>query len=85
MTSTSWKQFIVDLVRIKQQLAEVDTEGLWEHRLPAVAATEAELAAMEAHIGERGSTPPIGTSSCTPTAGPPSTRPSTSFQGRLPV
>jgi len=52
VTSTSWKQVIVDLVGIKQKLAEVDTEGLWEQRLPAVAATEAELAAVEAHIGE---------------------------------
>ncbi|MDQ6798295.1 MAG: SMI1/KNR4 family protein [Actinomycetota bacterium] len=52
MTSTNWKQVIVDLVLLKQKLAEVDTEGLWEYHLPAVAATEAELAVVEAHIGE---------------------------------
>jgi len=47
-----WKQRIVDLVLVKQKLAEVDTRGLWEHRLPAVAATEAKLRTVEAHIGE---------------------------------
>jgi len=52
VTSTNWKQVIVDLVLLKQKLAEVDTEGLWEHHLPAVAATEAELASVEAHMGE---------------------------------
>ena len=35
-----WRPHIVEMVLIKQADAEADTHGLWEHRLPAVAATE---------------------------------------------
>jgi hypothetical protein len=49
---TDWKQRIVELVLVKQKLAELDTKGLWQYRLPAVAATEAKLRAVEAHLGE---------------------------------
>lgn len=49
---TDWKRRIVELVFVKQKLAELDTKGLWQHRLPAVAASEAKLIAVEAHLGE---------------------------------
>lgn len=49
---TDWKKRIVELVLVKQKLAELDAEGLWEHRLPAVAATEAKLRDVETHLGE---------------------------------
>ena len=49
---TDWEQRIVELVQVKQKLAELDTKGLWEFRLPAAAATEPKLLAAEAHVGE---------------------------------
>jgi hypothetical protein len=50
--SVDWKQRIVELALVKQRLAEVDPRGLWPHHLPAVAATDARLGAVEAHFGE---------------------------------
>lgn len=47
-----WKLRIVELVRIKQAIDDLDTKHLWEYRLPAVAATESELRAVEDHLGE---------------------------------
>jgi hypothetical protein len=52
MPDIDWKARIVELVLVKQRLHEVDREGLWEHRLPAVAATPAELQAAETALGE---------------------------------
>jgi hypothetical protein len=47
-----WKLQIAQLVSIKQALADVDTEGLWENRLPRVAASEDELKAVENNLRE---------------------------------
>jgi hypothetical protein len=47
-----WKQRIAVMALVKQKLAEVDTEGLWEYRLPRVAASQERLAQVEAHLGE---------------------------------
>jgi hypothetical protein len=52
MEPTDWKQRIVQMVLVKQRLAALDTKGLWEHRLPALAATEAMVLAVEGHLGE---------------------------------
>lgn len=52
MDRADWKQRIVELVLVKQKLAELDTKGLWQYRLPAVAASEPRLNAVEAHLGE---------------------------------
>lgn len=49
---TGWKERTVELVLVKQQLVELDTQGLWQHHLPTVAASEAKLKAVEAHLGE---------------------------------
>jgi SMI1 / KNR4 family (SUKH-1) len=49
---TDWKKSIVELVLVKQRLAELDTIGLWPYRLPAVAATETKIRAVEANLGE---------------------------------
>jgi hypothetical protein len=38
-------------VYVKQRLADADTTGLWEYKLPALAATELQLRAVELHIG----------------------------------
>lgn len=48
----SWKERIVELVIVKQTIDELDASGLWEYRLPAVAATAAQLEAVEAALGE---------------------------------
>jgi hypothetical protein len=50
--AVNWKERIVELVIIKQTINELDTEGLWEYRLPRVAATPAQLEAVEAALGE---------------------------------
>jgi hypothetical protein len=47
-----WKQRIGVMALVKQKLAEVDTEGLWEHHLPRVAASEERLREVEEHLGE---------------------------------
>jgi SMI1-KNR4 cell-wall len=52
MEMTDWKQRIVELVLVKQKLAELDTKGLWQYRLPSVAATEGKLKSVEARLGE---------------------------------
>ena len=46
-TSIEWKRRIVQLVQVKQRLADVDTQKLWDYRLPGVAADEEQLAAVE--------------------------------------
>jgi hypothetical protein len=52
MDRADWKQRIAVMALVKQKLAEVDTEGLWEHRLPRVAASQERLREVEAHLGE---------------------------------
>lgn len=47
----NWKEEIVKLVYIKQQIAERDLRHLWPHHLPEVAATRAEISAAEAALG----------------------------------
>jgi hypothetical protein len=51
MEPTDWKQYIIELILVKQKLADLDTKGLWPHSLPAVAASEARLAEVETHLG----------------------------------
>lgn len=52
MVEGDWKSRIVELVFVKQALREADREDLWPHHLPGIAATEAQLLAVEARIGE---------------------------------
>jgi len=52
VSSLGWKQRIVDLVAVKQQLADLDARGLWQYCLPHVAATEASLVEVGRQIGE---------------------------------
>lgn len=49
----SWRERIVELVLVKQELSEVDVQRLWEYKLPGLAATASELAKVEAVIGEK--------------------------------
>ncbi len=53
MTCTKgWKDWIAQMALIKEVVAEADHEGLWEHRLPRVGATESQLHAVEQHLAE---------------------------------
>lgn len=52
MDSQAWKLAVVDMVRLLQQMAEVDVDRLWEYHLPELAATPEQLAAVEQHLGE---------------------------------
>jgi hypothetical protein len=47
-----WQQGIVELTAVKREIAALDTGGLWPHYPANPPATEAELAAAEAAIGE---------------------------------
>jgi SMI1-KNR4 cell-wall len=48
-----WRPAIARMVEVKRVLAEVDTDGLWEHHPPRAAATEEDIAAVEARLGLR--------------------------------
>jgi hypothetical protein len=52
MVASEWRSRIVELVLVKQALAEADRKALWAHHLPSVAATDAQLLAVEARLGE---------------------------------
>ena len=45
-----WRREIVRLARIKEEIQASDKSGLWEYRLPGVAATPDELAEVEEHL-----------------------------------
>ena len=47
-----WQKSVAETVMIKQVMQDLDTCRLWEYRLPKVAATEEELLAVEARLGE---------------------------------
>lgn len=47
----NWKDEIVKLVYVKQELAKVDKTGLWPHRLPAVATDRLHIAEIEKLLG----------------------------------
>ncbi|MGH9139338.1 MAG: SMI1/KNR4 family protein [Acidimicrobiales bacterium] len=50
--AVNWRERIVELGVVKQTIDELDTTGLWEYRLPGVAATAAQLEAVEDALGE---------------------------------
>lgn len=52
MADLDWTSRIAELVFVKRSLVEADRNGLWPHHLPGLAATDAELLAAEARIGE---------------------------------
>ena len=45
-----WKRELVIAHLVKQKIAEVDVEGLWENTLPEVASTEEQLLALESEL-----------------------------------
>jgi len=48
----TWKQRIVQLVYIKQTISDLDSKGIWQYRLPGLAADEEKLQAVERLLGE---------------------------------
>ncbi len=46
-----WKRELVIAHLVKQKIAEVDVERVWEHTLPEVAASEEQLRSLEAQLG----------------------------------
>lgn len=46
-----WKRELVIVHFVKQKIAEVDVDRLWENTLPEVAATEEQLRSLEARLG----------------------------------
>ena len=51
MMSQDWKDRIVVMVYVKQELMKLDVEGLWPHHFPELAASEEELRRVEASLG----------------------------------
>lgn len=52
MEPADWNDRIGVMALVKQRLAEVDTERLWEYHPPRAAASEERLQEVEAHLGE---------------------------------
>ena len=46
-----WKRELVIAHLVKQKIAEVDSDHLWENTLPGVAASEDQLRSLEARLG----------------------------------
>ena len=53
MESIAWKRSVVEMVRVLQQMSQLDTEHLWEYHLPEVAATAAYIEKVEHSLEER--------------------------------
>ena len=52
MDSLAWRHLVVEMVKVLQEMSQVDTEHLWEYHLPGLAATSEQLAAIEIKLGE---------------------------------
>lgn len=48
---TDWPTRIVELVRVKERIARLDTDGIFPYTLPAVAAPNSRIDDFEAHTG----------------------------------
>jgi hypothetical protein len=51
--SKQWKERIVTMVYVKQELMKLDVEQIWPHHLPELAAKEETLKETEAYLGFR--------------------------------
>ncbi len=48
-----WRDLIVTMVYVKQELMKLDMDGIWPHHLPEVAASDEALMKTEAYLGFR--------------------------------
>ena len=48
-----WRDRIVAMVYVKQELMKLDVDGIWPHHLPELAASDESLRKTEAHLGFR--------------------------------
>jgi hypothetical protein len=46
-----WKNNIVKMICVKQQLMKLDINGLWHHHFPEAAATEGQIKSVEDKLG----------------------------------
>ena len=53
MMNEDWRNMIVAMVYVKQELMKLDVEGIWPHHLPELAASEERLRKIEAYLGYR--------------------------------
>ncbi|MEL4105378.1 SMI1/KNR4 family protein [Oscillospiraceae bacterium WX1] len=53
MMNEEWRDRIVAMVYVKQELMKLDVDGIWPHHLPELAASEETLRKTEAHLGFR--------------------------------
>ena len=53
MMNEEWRDRIVAMVYVKQELMKLDVNGTWPHHLPEVAASDETLRKTEAHLGFR--------------------------------
>ena len=53
MMNEEWRERIVAMVYVKQELMKLDVSGIWPHHLPELAASEETLRKTEAHLGFR--------------------------------
>ena len=49
--NNDWKDKIVVMVYVKEELRRLDKLGIWSHHLPEVAAIEEQLVEAEAYLG----------------------------------
>ena len=53
MLNEEWRDRIVAMVYVKQELMKLDVEGIWPHHLPELAASEEMLKKIENSLGFR--------------------------------
>ncbi len=49
---TNWPALIGEHIQVHQQIRALDREGLWEHALPSLGASEADVARLEEKLGQ---------------------------------
>jgi len=52
-TLKEWKDRIAVLLLVQNEIQRLDTQGLWQYYYPELAATEEQLAAVEAKLGHK--------------------------------
>ena len=51
MMNEEWRDRIVAMIYVKQELMKLDVDGIWPHHLPELAASEETLKKTEAYLG----------------------------------
>ncbi len=51
--NSSWKDKIAVMFLVQNEIQRLDKSGIWKYYYPELAATEEQLAAVEAHLGHK--------------------------------